>query len=208
MSDMKLTLHKSGKGKASKVSVSDTVFDVQYNEPLVHQVLTSYMAGARSGTKAQKTRSEVKGGGRKPFRQKGTGRARAGTIRSPLWRGGGIIFAAKPRSYKKKVNRKMYRGAIRSILSELARQGRLTCIDEFKIDEPKTREAKAVLTNLGMDNVLIITDDVTSNMFMATRNIPMVDVIDATEIDPYTLIGFSNVLMTKAAVEKVENWLG
>lgn len=204
---MELTLHKSGNKKPATVEVSDNVFATEYNEALVHQVLTAYMAAARAGTKAQKTRMEVRGGGKKPFAQKGTGRARAGTSRSPLWRGGGTIFAAKPRSYAQKVNRKMYQGAIRSILSELARQGRLTCIDSFKIDEPKTRHAKEVLAGLGMDNVLVITDDVTSDMYMATRNIPMVDIIDTTEIDPYTLIGFGNVLITQAAVEKVEAWL-
>jgi large subunit ribosomal protein L4 len=204
---MELTIHKSGGEKDSKVSVSDTVFAASYNEALVHQVLTSYMAGARAGTKAQKTRTEVRGGGKKPFRQKGTGRARAGTSRSPLWRGGGTIFAAKPRSYRQKLNKKMYRGAMRSILSELARQGRLTCIEEFQIEEPKTKSAKVLLSGLGLDNVLIITDDVTANMYLATRNIPMVDVIDTTELDPYSLIGFSNVLITKPAIEKVETWL-
>ncbi len=204
---MELTLHKSGGGKTSKVSVSDAVFGANYNETLVHQVLTTYMAGARAGSKAQKTRSEVRGGGKKPFRQKGTGRARAGTSRSPLWRGGGIIFAAKPRSYRKKVNKKMYRGAIRSILSELARQERLTCIEEFQFEEPKTKHAKDLLSALGLDNVLIITDDLTVNMYLATRNIPMVDVIDTTEMDPYSLIGFSNVLITKSAIEKIESWL-
>jgi len=200
-------LHKSGGGKASKVSVSDTVFAANYNETLVHQALTTYMAGARAGSKAQKTRSEVRGGGKKPFRQKGTGRARAGTSRSPLWRGGGVIFAAKPRSYRKKLNKKMYRGAIRSILSELARQERLTCIEEFQFEQPKTKHAKDLLAGLGLDNVLIITDDVTVNMYLATRNIPMVDVIDTTEVDPYSLIGFNNVLITKSAIEKLESWL-
>lgn len=205
---MKLTLHKTGNKKTSKVTVSDTVFDARYNEPLVHQVLTTYMAGARAGTKAQKTRAQVKGGGKKPFAQKGTGRARAGTSRSPLWRGGGIIFASKPRSYRKKLNRKMYQGAIRSILSELARQGRLTCIDNFQVSEPRTKQAREVLTKLGLQEVLIITDDVTTDMYLATRNLPMVDVIDTTEINPYTLIGFNNVLITQTAVDKVEAWLG
>jgi len=204
---MEITLHQSGKAKPSKLTVSDTVFDASYNEALVHQVLTTYMAGARAGTKAQKTRSEVRGGGKKPFNQKGTGRARAGTIRSPIWRGGGTTFAARPRSYTKKLNKKMYQGAIRSILSELVRQGRLTCIDTFQIDEPKTKKAKELLATLGFKQVLVITDDVTSNVFMATRNIPMVDVIDTSEMDPYSLIGFDNVLMTKAAVDKVEAWL-
>lgn len=204
---MELTLHNSGKTKASKVSVSDVVFAASYNEALIHQALTTYMAGARSGSKAQKTRSQVRGGGKKPFKQKGTGRARAGTSRSPLWRGGGVIFAASPRSYRKKLNKKMYRGAMRSILSELARQGRLTCIDDFQIDEPKTKVAKEMLSGLGMDNVLIITDDLTANLYLSTRNIPMVDVIDTSELDPYTLIGFNNVMITKPAIEKIESWL-
>jgi len=205
---MEITLHQSGKKKPSKLTVSDTVFDAGFNESLVHQVLTAYMAGARAGTKAQKTRSDVRGGGKKPFKQKGTGRARAGTIRSPLWRGGGTTFAARPRSYSQKLNRKMYQGAIRSILSELARQGRLSCIDSFHIDGPRTKKAKEVLSSLGFNEVLVITDDVTADMYLATRNIPMVDVIDTNEIDPYSLIGFNNVLITKAAVDKVEAWLG
>jgi large subunit ribosomal protein L4 len=200
-------MHQAGKSKPSKVKVSDTVFDADYNEALVHQVLTSYMDGARAGTKAQKTRSEVRGGGKKPFRQKGTGRARAGTTRSPLWRGGGVTFAARPRSYAKKVNRKMYRGAMRSIFSELARLGRLSVIDEFRIEQAKTKHALEVLSSLGLSEVLVITDDVTTDMYRATRNIPMVDVIDTREIDPYSLIGFSNVLITKAAMDKVEEWL-
>jgi large subunit ribosomal protein L4 len=204
---MEITLHQSGNAKPSKLTVSDTVFDASFNEALVHQVLTTYMAGARAGTKAQKTRAEVRGGGKKPFKQKGTGRARAGTIRSPIWRGGGVTFAARPRSYTKKLNKKMYQGAMRSILSELVRQGRLTCIDSFLIDEPKTKKAKELLATLGFNEVLVITDDVTSNVFMATRNIPKIDVIDTSEMDPYSLIGFDNVLMTKAAVDKVEAWL-
>ena len=205
---MEITLHQAGSKKPSTIKVSDAVFAVGYNETLVHQALTTYMSAARSGTKAQKSRSDVRGGGKKPFNQKGTGRARAGTIRSPLWRGGGTTFAARPRSYAKKLNKKMYQGAMRSIFSELARQGRLSCIDSFNIDEPKTKLAKQLLASLGFSEVLVITDDVNSSTYMAIRNIPMVDVIDTTEIDPYSLIGCSNVLITKAAVEKVEAWLG
>ena len=205
---MEITLHQAGSKKPSTIKVSDAVFAVGYNETLVHQALTTYMSAARSGTKAQKSRSDVRGGGKKPFNQKGTGRARAGTIRSPLWRGGGTTFAARPRSYAKKLNKKMYQGAMRSIFSELARQGRLSCIDSFNIDEPKTKLAKQLLASLGFSEVLVITDDVNSSTYMAIRNIPMVDVIDTSEIDPYSLIGFSNVLITKAAVEKVEAWLG
>jgi len=204
---MDLKLHQSGKKKAGKLSVSDTVFAAPYNESLVHQVLNAYMTEARAGTRAQKSRSEVRGGGKKPWRQKGTGRARAGTIRSPLWRGGGVTFAAKPKNYRVKVNKKMYRGAIRSILSELARQERLSCIDEFTFDEPSTKKAIDMLAGLGLEETLIITDDLAENAFLATRNIPRVDIIDTAEIDPYTLIGFNNVLITKAAVEKMEAWL-
>lgn len=202
-----LTMHKAGKKRPGKVQVSEDVFGVAFNEALIHQVLTAFMAGSRTGTKAQKNRSEVRGGGKKPWRQKGLGRARAGTIRSPIWRGGGATFAAKPRSYAKKVNKKMYRGAMRSILSELIRQERLRCIDEFKIDEPKTKIAKEKLSELGLEEVLIITDEVTENLYLSTRNIPLVDVIDTSEINPYSLIGFENVLITQNAVEKVESLL-
>ena len=204
---MDLKLFKAGAKRPSKLKVSDSVFAAAYNEPLIHQVLTAYMAGARSGTKAQKTRSEVRGGGRKPWRQKGLGRARSGTIRSPLWRSGGVTFAAKPRSFTKKINRKMYRGAMRSILSELARQERLSCIDKFSIEEPRTRAARDLLSSIGLNEVLIITDEVTENTFLSTRNLPRVDVIDTGEINPYSLIGFENILMTQGAVEKVEAWL-
>ena len=205
---MELTLHKTGKKKPGKVKVSDVVFGAKFNESLIHQVLTAFMADSRSGTAAQKSRSEVRGGGRKPFRQKGLGRARAGTIRSPIWRGGGVTFAAKPRDYAKKVNKKMYQGAIRSILSELTRQDRLSCIEELTIDEPKTSKAVKLLSELGMQEVLIVTDEVTENLYLSTRNIPNVDVIDSREINPYSLIGFENVLLTKSAIEKVESWLG
>ena len=203
---MELTLHQSG-GKAGKVKVSESIFDVAYNEPLVHQVLTSYTAAARAGTKAQKNRAAVNGGGKKPFRQKGTGRARAGTIRSPIWRGGGVTFAAKPRDYSKKVNKKMYRGAMRSIFSELVRTDRLVCVDEFVIDEPKTKTALARLAEVDVSEALIITEDVTKDLYLATRNLPRVDVIDTSEIDPYSLIGFGKVLITKSALEKIEAWL-
>ena len=204
---MDLKLHQTGKKRASKVKVSDEIFGVPFNEPLIHQVLNAYMTRARSGTRAQKSRSDARGGGKKPWRQKGLGRARAGTIRSPLWRGGGVTFAAKPKEYDPKVNRKMYRGAIRSILSELIRQERLTCIDDFALDEPKTKLAKQRLEDLGLDDVLIITDDINEQAFLATRNLPHVDIIDTEEINPYTLIGFRNILMTRAALEKVEAWL-
>jgi len=204
---MEIRFLESGKKKPSTVKVSDDIFADDFNEALIHQVLTAYMAGARAGNKAQKSRSDVRGGGRKPFAQKGTGRARAGTIRSPIWRGGGVTFAARPRDYSQKVNRKMFRGAIRSILSELVRQERLSCIDSFDVAQPKTKQMKQTLTDMGLNNVLIITDEVTENIYLATRNIPHIDVIDTSEINPYTLIGFENILMTKAAVDKVEAWL-
>ena len=204
---MELKLHKSGKKRAGTVKVSDAVFAADFNEPLIHQVLAAFMAGARSGTKAQKSRAEVRGGGRKPWRQKGLGRARAGTIRSPIWRGGGVTFAAKPRDHSQKVNKKMYRGAIRAILSELVRQERLVCIDEFNVEEAKTRAVLNKLDDLGLNKVLIISDDVSEYLYLGVRNIPCVEVIDTAEIEPYTLIGFEKVLMTNGALEKVEAWL-
>ncbi len=204
---MQLTLHKSGKKQAAKVDAADAVFGVDYNEALIHQAVVAYMASGRSGTKAQKTRSEVRGGGKKPFRQKGTGRARAGTIRSPIWRGGGVTFAAKPRNHEQKLNKKMYRGALRSILSELARQERLLVIDDIQLKEPKTKLMLEQLKALSLQEVLIVTAEVTENLFLSTRNIPHVEVIDTTEIDPYLLVGFDKVLMTQAALEKVEAWL-
>ncbi|MEM6998287.1 MAG: 50S ribosomal protein L4 [Pseudomonadota bacterium] len=204
---MKLTIQKSGKKKASSMTVADAVFSAEFNEPLIHQVLTSYLAAARSGTKAQKTRSEVRGGGKKPWRQKGTGRARAGTIRSPIWRGGGVTFAAKPQDHSKKVNKKMYRSAMRSILSELVRQDRFVCVDEFDIAESKTKLVKEKLDSLGLEDVLVVTEELTENLYFGIRNLPKADVIDTNEIDPYSLIGFEKVLMTQAAVEKVEAWL-
>jgi large subunit ribosomal protein L4 len=204
---MELKLHKSGNKKAGTIKVSDGVFNVDYNEPLVHQVLTAFMAGSRSGTKAQKSRSEVRGGGKKPWRQKGLGRARAGTIRSPIWRGGGATFAAKPRDHSQKVNKKMYRGAIRSIFSELVRQERIVCVDEFKVDEAKTKSVINKLNELGINEVLIVVDEVSESLYLGTRNLPRVDVIDTAEIEPYALIGFEKVLITKAALGKVEEWL-
>ena len=204
---MKIKIEKSGKKKSGTIDVADSVFAVEFNEPLVHQVLVSYMSGSRSGTKSQKSRSEVRGGGRKPWRQKGTGRARAGTIRSPLWRGGGVTFAAKSRDYSKKVNRKMFRGAMRSIFSELVRQERFLCVDEFDVSDSKTKLVKEKLNKLGLKEVLIITEGLSENLYLGVRNIPKVDVMDTNEINPYSLIGFEKVLITQAAVEKVEEWL-
>ena len=205
---MKLVLHKTGKKRAGSVTVADEVFDAAYNEPLVHQVLTSYLATGRSATKSLKNRSAVRGGGKKPWRQKGLGRARAGTIRSPLWRGGGVTFANNQRRYARKVNRKMFRGALRSILSELVRQERLMCIDKLNISAPKTKAALEMLAQLGLDEVLIITDAISEELYLATRNLARVAVIHTHEIDPYSLVGFDRVLITGAALEKVEKWLG
>lgn len=204
---MELKLHKFGKKTAGKVKVSDSIFAADYNEALIHQVVTAYMAGSRAGTKAQKTRAEVRGGGRKPWRQKGLGRARAGTIRSPIWRGGGVTFAAKPRDFSQKVNKKMYRGAMRSILSELARQDRLILIDDFVLENSKTKSFVEKLNELKLKEVLIITDEISENLYLASRNIPCVSIADTLEINPYTLTGYENIVMTKEAVQKVEAWL-
>ncbi|EGR2797069.1 50S ribosomal protein L4 [Vibrio navarrensis] len=192
---------------ANALTVSETTFGREFNEALVHQVVVAYAAGARQGTRAQKTRSEVSGGGAKPWRQKGTGRARAGTIRSPLWRTGGVTFAAKPQDHSQKVNKKMYRGAMKSILSELVRQERLIVVDNFSVEAPKTKELVAKLKELELNDVLIVTGEVDENLFLAARNLYKVDVRDASGIDPVSLIAFNKVLMTAAAVKQVEEML-
>jgi large subunit ribosomal protein L4 len=189
------------------VNVSEVAFGKDFNEPLVHQVVTAFLAAGRQGTRAQKTRAQVAGGGRKPWRQKGTGRARAGTIRSPLWRGGGKIFAAVPRDYSQKVNRKMYRGALRCILSELVRQQRLVVVDEFTVDQPRTKALVGKLDELGARNALIVTDQVDDNLSLAARNLPKVDVRDAHGVDPVSLVGFEKVLVTVPALKKLEEQL-
>lgn len=189
------------------VTVSEVAFGKDFNEPLVHQVVTAYLAGARQGSKAQKTRSQVSGGGKKPWRQKGTGRARAGTIRSPLWRGGGVTFAAVPQDHSQKVNRKMYRGALRCILSELVRQERLVVVDDFAIDQPRTKALASKLKDLGLSNVLIVTEVVDENLFLSARNLPKVDVRDTQAIDPVSLIAYEKVLVTVAALKKLEEAL-
>jgi len=191
----------------ASLQVSDAVFGADFKEALVHQVVTAYMAGARAGTKAQKNRSAVSGGGKKPYRQKGTGRARAGTIRSPIWRGGGVTFAAKPRNYAQKVNKKMYRGALRSILSELVRQERLVVVDSFGVDAPKTRQLVGKLKELGLDDVLIVTEQADENLYLAARNLYHVDVRDSEELDPVSLVGYEKVLMTTEALKKIEERL-
>jgi large subunit ribosomal protein L4 len=198
---------QASSGGSETLQVSDAVFAADLNETLVHQVVTAYMAAARSGTKAQKTRSQVSGGGAKPFRQKGTGRARAGTSRSPLWRTGGVTFAAQPRSYEQKVNRKMYRGALRSILSELVRQERLVVVDEISVATPKTKELAVKLNELNMNEVLIIAIEPDENLYLAARNLRNVDVREVTEVDPVSLLAFDKILMTKAAVQRLEERL-
>lgn len=193
---------------AGTVAVSDATFGTEFNESLVHQAVVAFMAGARQGTRAQKTRSEVSGGGRKPWRQKGTGRARAGTIRSPIWRSGGKAFAAKPQNHTQKLNKKMYRGALRSILSELVRQERLIIVEQFDVAAPKTKEVVAKLRELGADNALVVGDDVSENLYLAVRNIPNVDVRDVLGIDPVSLVAHDKVIATVAAVKKFEEMLG
>jgi large subunit ribosomal protein L4 len=194
-------------GTTGSVEVSDATFGKDFNEALVHQVVTAYLAGARQGTKAQKTRSDVSGGGAKPFRQKGTGRARAGTIRSPIWRSGGTTFAARPRDFSQKVNKKMYRAAMRCILSELVRQERLVVVENFSVEAPKTKQFIAKMDEYSLQNALLITEDVEINLYLAARNVPHVDVRDAAGIDPVSLVGFDKVLVTVAALKKIEEVL-
>lgn len=205
---MDLSIVAPGNASAGTVSVSDKAFARDYNEDLIHQVVTAYLAGSRQGSKAQKTRSEVSGGGRKPFRQKGSGRARAGSIRSPIWVGGGKAFAAKPRDYDQKVNRKMYRAAMSSILSELARQGRLLVVESFSVAEPKTKALVKELAALNAPKALIVTEELDVNTYLAARNIPYVDVLDVAAADPVSLIGSEKVIITVAAVKKFEEMLG
>ena len=204
---MELILTVPGQGNADPMTVSDTTFGREFNESLVHQVVVSYLAGARAGTRAQKSRSEVRGGGRKPWKQKGTGRARSGTINSPIWRSGGVTFAAKPQDHSQKVKQKMYRGAIRSILSELVRQERLIVVESFAIEAPKTRELLGKLKELDLTEVLIVTTSVEENLYLAARNLHKVDVRDVAAVDPVSLIGFDKVLMTVDAVKQLEEML-
>ena len=191
-----------------EIKVSDATFGRDFSEALVHQVVTAYMAGSRSGTKAQKNRSAVSGGGKKPFKQKGTGRARAGTIRSPIWRGGGTTFAATPRDHSQKVNRKMYRGAMQAIFSELVRQDRLVVVDSLDLAEPKTKTLMAQLAGLGVERGLIVINEPNENVYLASRNVPDLYLIDVAGIDPVSLVAADKVLMTVDAVEKVQEWLG
>ncbi|CAK0747283.1 50S ribosomal subunit protein L4 [Gammaproteobacteria bacterium] len=210
---MELALHGTQGAQAAVVEVVDAVFGQEFNEPLIHQIVVAYLAAGRAGTKAQKTRAEVRGGGRKPWRQKGTGRARAGTSRSPLWRGGGRTFAARPQDHSQKVNRKMYRGAMRSIFSELVRQGRLVVVDEVQPITPKTRELLSLLKSIprlmgneggGLDSVLIVTDTLTEHLYLAARNLPEVDLAEAMMVDPVSLVSFDKVLVTVGALRQIE----
>ena len=204
---MELSVVKPGNKAAGTVAVSEANFAREYNEALVHQVVTAYLSGARQGTRAQKTRSEVAGGGKKPWRQKGTGRARAGTIRSPIWRSGGVTFAAKPQDHSQKVNRKMYRAAMRSILSELARSDRLMIVEAVGVEQPKTKLLVETLKGYGVDNVLIVSDSVDKNLYLASRNLHKVDVRDVEGVDPVSLIAFDKVMITVDAIKKFEEAL-
>ncbi|UCC55446.1 MAG: 50S ribosomal protein L4 [Gammaproteobacteria bacterium] len=201
---MELQLQGGGSGK---VQVSDDTFGQEFKEALVHQVVVACLASNRSGSAKQKTRSEVRGGGTKPWRQKGTGRARAGTIRSPIWRGGGKVFAATPRDFSQKINRKMYRGAMRSILSELVRQDRLVAVESFTVDAPKTQELVVKLNELGIENALIITEEPDDNLYLAVRNLPRSAVCDVADADPVSLVGFDKVVITTAALKQIEERL-
>jgi large subunit ribosomal protein L4 len=196
-------------GKVSKktVELPDVIFATDFNEDLVHQAVTAYLAGARAGTRAHKTRAEVRGGGKKPWRQKGTGRARAGTIRSPIWRGGGRTFASKPQDYSQKLNKKMYRAAMRSIMSELVRQERLMVIDDFSMDAPKTKELNAKLTALGVDSVLLVTHDLNEALYMSARNLFKVGLCEVGYVDPVSLVRFEKVVITVSALKKLEESL-
>ncbi len=203
---MKLALATDGGTK--NIDVSEAAFGREYNEALVHQVVVALQAGARAGTKQQKTRAEVRGGGAKPWRQKGTGRARAGTIRSPLWRSGGQIFAARPRDFSQKVNKKMYRGAMSSILSELIRQNRLQVVNDFVLNEPKTKPLVAKLKSMNLEKVLIVVKEIDENLYLSSRNIPNVAVKEASSVNPVQLLKYDNVLMTVDALRKLEEVLG
>lgn len=200
---MDLQLHSSN----TALNVADAVFGADYNEALVHQVVTAYLNGGRAGTKAQKSKAMVRGGGKKPWKQKGTGQARAGSIRSPLWRGGGKTFAAVPRDHSQKVNKKMYRGAIRSIISELNRNGSLIVADTFTVEAAKTKSLVEKLNAVGENDILIVTDTLDQNLFLSARNLHRVNVVDVNGINPVSLLSFKKVLLTAPAVKKLEAWL-
>ena len=199
---MKLKMQGSG-----SVDVAESAFDVEFNEPLVHQVVTAFLAGGRAGTKKQKNRSDVRGGGTKPWRQKGTGRARAGTIRSPIWVGGGRTFAARPRNYQQKVNKKMYRAALRSVMSELVRQDRLVVIESIEMKAPKTKELAQRLKKMDLDNVLIVNEAFDEKVFLSARNLSDVGICDVNSVDPVVLMRFNKVLITLPALKLLEERL-
>jgi large subunit ribosomal protein L4 len=204
--DLQLTT-ETGAASKKTIEVSDANFANEFNEALVHQVVTAYLAGARSGTRGTKNRAAVSGGGAKPWRQKGTGRARAGTTRSPLWRTGGMTFAVQPQDHSQKVNKKMYRSAMRNILSELVRQDRLVLVDEIKLDAPKTKQLAGKLKALGLENTLIVVDELNDNLYLASRNLRNVDVCEAKRLNPVALVNCDKVLMTVNAVKQVEGML-
>jgi len=194
-------------GGSGSIEIADTAFSVDFNEPLVHQVITAFLSGGRAGTKAQKSRSEAAGGGAKPWRQKGTGRARAGTIRSPIWVGGGRTFAAKPRNFSQKINRKMYRGAMRSMLSELIRQNRLFIVNSIDIKNSKTRDLTKILKKHDLESVLIIIENYDENIFLASRNLSNVSVCDVKSMNPVALIRYEKVLVTIKSIKMIEEYL-
>ena len=200
---MKLSLANS----KTTVDVSDDIFACEYNESLVHQAVTAYLAGGRQGTKANKSRSDVRGGGAKPWRQKGTGRARAGTSNSPIWRSGGVTFAARPRNYKQKLNKKMVRAAYASMFSELVRQERLHVVEDFAVTEPKTKQALENLGKLSISSALVITEDADKNLYLSVRNLPYVDVTEIGGLDPVSLLKYEHVVVTKDALGAIEEWL-
>jgi len=202
---MSLSLKIAGQDK--NVQLSEKIFGCTFNEDLVHQIVTAYLAAARTGTSAQKTRSEISGGGKKPWKQKGTGHARAGTTRGPIWRGGGVTFASKTRNYEQKVNKKMYLGAMRAIFSELLRKERLVLVDSFSVASNKTREFVKQLKDLGLNEVLLITENVDENLYLATRNLPNVSVRDIGSIDPLSLVRFDKVLLTLPVLKRIEEVL-
>jgi len=204
--DYKVTT-ENGSDSGSNMSLSDAVFDREFNEDLIHQVVTAYMAASRSGTKAQKNRSAVRGGGAKPWNQKGSGRARAGTIRSPIWKGGGKTFAAVPRSYEQKVNKKMHKAAMQSIFSELARQDRLVIVDGLSQETPKTKELAVKLKGMGLDNVMLVTGEFDENLYLSARNLINVDTMHVTTLSPVGLVAHEKVVVTADAIKKIEELL-
>ncbi len=206
---MELKLINEQGQPSSTVAASDAAFGRDYNEALIHQLVTAYMANARSGNRAQKGRSDVNKSTRKPWRQKGTGRARAGRASSPLWRGGGRVFGSSPdENFSQKVNRKMYRAGMASIFSQLAREGRLSVVEQLALEAPKTKLLAQKLKAMGLDNVLVVTDNLDDNLYLSARNLPEVLVLEAHEVDPANLIRFRNVLLTRAAVAQIEEMLG